>query len=177
VDYWSRVGAGWPTLIEAARARIPEPIWQRVADTRLFLGTDPVYAGLMPAEQEITDDGRSYRNGKAWCLYHGFGQRHLPADQRRDTIVAAAPEESRATYWDVISLIHEYGHALHAQLQWMHGAVSICKYAEGNWWESYACAFTYWCAPDSQEWIDTYTGWAAQDHATLEHFEALCRSN
>lgn len=146
--------------IQAGIALVPLGIWRLVEHADLFIGTDPILAGLHSYID--TDDGRSYRLTPHVCYPSHL--LHLPADRRNTTIVV--PDKLTRNRWDVV---HEFGHVLDERLRFEHQAVPISDYAKTNRYEAFAVAFEAWCSPYYPDWHRLY----ASDPMTVAIFDRL----
>lgn len=135
----NRVKAGgYSALIEAAYRIVPQEIHPLIQPDFLC-GTDPLFAGL----HGYTDAsyGRSYTDTMHVAYPHH--QTGLAKAHRRTTVVIPnQPKELRVEH-----VVHELGHVLHETLAWEHVAEPVTWYAEGNWCEAFAEAFTSWLVP------------------------------
>lgn len=144
--------SGFRAPIEAALRLIPATL-QDFVSADFACGLDPIFVGLHQYEE--TDDGRSYRD-TAHCVYLHH-QLHLPRARRRTTVVLPEPVVPEV-------VVHELGHVLHERLDWGHTASPVSWYAEANWCEAFAEAFTSWLVPGYAE---------RPDEKTLALFEQL----
>lgn len=168
-DYWYRAPAPYRAVIEAARSRIPEPIWRRVETVRFLCGVDPIWAGF-EADTSNGIDERSYRDTwhVSWQPCH---QANLPADQRQTTIII--PNLDHDAY-SVLSMIHEIGHVLDEVDGFQWAAPAIDAHADHNRYEAFACAFTAWLAPEYGAMYSDYRPAVAMgDHSTRRHWEEM----
>jgi hypothetical protein len=140
-------GRGYRESIAAAWSIIPARLHDLI-QTDWFCGADPVFADLHRFEE--ASYGRSYRS-VSHCV-HEHNQTHRPRAARSTTVVLAAAEPPR-------TVVHELGHVLHARLDWQHVPRPVSWYAETNWYEAFAEAFTSWLIP----------GYAAHPDAAFLH--------
>lgn len=146
--------------IEVGIDLIPPRIWSMVEYTDLFVGCDPVFAGLHFYVD--TDDGRSYRE-TAHIIYP-YHQGHLSAARRNTTIVL--PTDRHRLFWGIV---HEFGHALDERLGFEHAAIPIDDYAKTNRAEAFATAFEAYCSPGYPDWHRLYSS----DPVTVALFDRL----
>jgi len=130
---------------------IPDRIVRLVGPFDLFIGADPVFAGLHP--HETTVDGRSYRH-TPHALYP-VHLRHLGAAFAAPRIVLPAEYP-----WPFpVVVIHEFGHVLDWRLRFDWSAEVTSVYSRTNRHEAFAEAFVSWM------WDEPI---AARDKAFLE---------
>jgi len=127
-----RIAKGYSELIGAAFDVIPDKIGDRIRYVRFLTGVDPIYAGLF--DDELTDDGRSYRNTA--CVAYPYHQR-IDKSLRHTTVVL--PSLIPLAY-----VVHELGHVLDESLGFSHIAEPVTEYAKVDRMEAFAEAFTSW---------------------------------
>jgi hypothetical protein len=146
---------GYTPLIEAAYSIVPMEL-HHLIQADFLCGTDPLFAGLHGYGD--ASYGRSYTDTMHVAYPHHQGG--LAKAHRRTTVVIPGP----AKEVQVKHLVHELGHVLHESLAWDHDATPVSRYAETNWCEAFAEAFTSWLIP----------GYAARpDDATVAYFDSM----
>lgn len=146
-------------LISAAWDLIPERL-RPLCTADLFVGADPVFAGLYRWLSETAPDGRSFRD--TWHVGYPW---HNP--DRRTTIFIP---KVRGRY-AVAGLVHEFGHVLDESLGFSETFRPVTKYAETNRGEAFAEAFTAWVGPPGYEITRPWLEETAPEAVAL--FEAL----
>jgi hypothetical protein len=116
-------------IAEAFRT-IGQGFADRLANVQFVCGVDPVFAGLH--DYRTTVDSRAYASTAHCCYsFHIKG----PADRRTTTIVLPKPPRPS-------TVVHELGHALHAQVGFDYIAQPCTTYARTDQYEAFAEAFT-----------------------------------
>lgn len=118
---------------------LPESLRHRLGDVHICAGVDPVFAGLHRFT-DIRQDGfspRSYR--ETAHVAYPFHQ-PLPASRRATTIVIPGKIA-------VAQVVHELGHVLHEQVDFLPDAKPVSDYATLNNGEAFAEAFAAWVLP------------------------------
>src|SRR3990167_16059 len=132
----------WNEAIAKGMSLIPPRIIERAGHFNLFVGADPVFAGLSPAEVDF-GDGRNNRN-TSHVLYP-MHLAHMPASERVSTIVLSHEYPAKFGLWPVYVVVHEFGHILHHSLRFEWGASPTSDYSLSDYWECFAEAFAGWC--------------------------------
>lgn len=128
----------YATVIEAARARIPEHLLEKLQYVDFFCGADPVFAGLHHIES--TGSGYSYRT-----TWHANFPCHT--NDKTYTIVMPQLYGPEYHYWHVGAVIHELAHCLDWMDGWKYEATAITWHAETERCEAFAEAFAFWLCP------------------------------
>jgi hypothetical protein len=154
------VGAGFRDCIQAGLELMPSPIRERFRGVHFLCGVDPLFVGLH--DEEVTTDGRSYRDTAHVC-YGRWHMPHMHLADRVTTVALPAPVEP----WVIV---HELGHVLDEQLEFAFTPKPVTDYAETHRMEAFAEAFTAWCIPWYAPWSD---GILYRDEQTVALFRGL----
>ena len=155
---------GYGAAIAASFDLIPAALHDLIRP-EFLCGSDPVFAGLH--RYESTTDGRSYRN-TAHCTYD-FHQMHLPRARRSTTVVLPVVPSVR-------TVVHELGHVLHESLLFEPQVRPVTWYAQTNWCEAFAEAFTSWVLPGEHGYGPAKDRLLASDPAAVALLDQLAAS-
>lgn len=150
-------------------ALLPPRILQRLEGTAWFT-EDPVFAGLHPFGKvgDNAHDQTAKRNPHhvSGCLLE------RPADRRSTVVIPSVVCDG----WTVTphEVVHEAAHSLHESIGYWRGApieiMPVSEYAETNYWECFAEAFTLWACPPEV----IARGWHPDK---LDHYDRLYVDN
>lgn len=136
-------GAGYNEIIGVAFGQLPERLVRRFSGVGFVTGIAPVKIGLPDFNGVHLEAGYDWFTDYAECASTWHGKRHgLPDDQV--TIFLPYPDPHPTT------VLHELGHALHAQVDWLNLGEVVTDYGKSNPAEAFADIFMEWA------WNGTY---------------------
>lgn len=152
-------------LINYAISAVPPKIIELIKPFHFFTGTDPYYAGLETGDDNIPNDGRSYKTTMHYLPIEC--QLHLPRYARVPTIVIPLPDEAPG------DIVHELGHILDDRTMWytyQTDCLPVTEYAKTCFEEAFAEAFGAWLFHD-------YGNDREIDEETLALFQRLSETD
>lgn len=149
--------------------------WQFESRHTDFFCGDPIFAGVHDHEHgtgeiELPEEERRSNRYISHCAYS-----YLVSDGTTTIVLPDTdPEETEWNYC-LYTLIHEAGHAVHEVLEFAdYDLPCVTEYAERNWCETFAEAFTLYHIPPGQGWDHLRDKLSRDD---LRLFDFICNEN